>query len=47
MRGVLFLPEAFEDYEYWQAQDRKTLKRINTLLGDIMRNGLEYGIGKP
>ena len=37
---------AWEDYLYWQTQDRKTLKRINLLLQDISRNGYE-GIGKP
>ena len=31
---------------YWQAEDRKTLKRINILLKDIDRNGYE-GVGKP
>ena len=34
------------DYVRWQAQDRKILKRINTLITDIQRNGNE-GIGKP
>lgn len=38
--------EAWEDYIYWQSQDRKTLKRINLLLQDISRNGYD-GIGKP
>ncbi len=38
--------EAWEDYEYWQKQDRKVLKRINQLLKDIDRNGYD-GIGKP
>lgn len=38
--------EAWEDYIYWQAQDRKTLRRINQLLLDIDRNGYK-GIGKP
>lgn len=38
--------EAWEDYMYWQTQDRKTLKRINQLLQDIDRKGYE-GIGKP
>lgn len=38
--------DAWADYEWWQAQDRKILKRINTLLRDIARNGNE-GIGKP
>ena len=37
---------AWEDYLWWQAQDRRVLKRINVLLADIQRNGNE-GIGKP
>ena len=37
---------AWEDYVYWQTEDKKTLKRINTLIKDIDRNGYE-GIGKP
>lgn len=38
--------EAWEDFEYWTNQDKKTLKRILKLLKDIDRNGYE-GIGKP
>lgn len=38
--------DAWEDYVYWQTQDKKTLKRINALLKDIDRKGYE-GIGKP
>ena len=38
--------DAWEDYVYWQTQDKKTLKRINALLKDIDKNGYE-GIGKP
>ncbi|WP_326661278.1 Txe/YoeB family addiction module toxin [Streptomyces sp. NBC_00385] len=37
---------AWADYVWWQAQDRKVLKRINALLQDVVRNGNE-GIGKP
>jgi toxin YoeB len=37
---------AWEDYVRWQTQDRRTRKRINTLIKDIQRNGDE-GIGKP
>lgn len=37
---------AWEDYLFWQTQDKKTLKRINLLLLDIERNG-NTGIGKP
>jgi toxin YoeB len=38
--------EAWDDYLYWQRQDKKTLKRINNLIRDIERKGNE-GIGKP
>ena len=38
--------EAWEDYLYWQTQDKKTLKKINNLIRDIERNPYE-GIGKP
>jgi toxin YoeB len=38
--------DAWSDYLYWQTQDKKTLKRINSLLTDIMRNPFD-GIGKP
>lgn len=37
---------AWEDFEYWMAQDKKTLRRILQLLKDIERNGYD-GIGKP
>ena len=37
---------AWEDYLYWQTQDKKTLHRVNQLLLDIDRNG-HKGIGKP
>ncbi len=38
--------DAWEDYLYWQTQDKKTLKKINLILKDIDRNGYE-GLGKP
>ena len=41
-----FSDSAFENYLYWQTQDKKTLKRINNLLKDIDRNGYNC-IGKP
>lgn len=46
MLDLLFLPEAWEDYLYWQSQDRKTLRRINALIRDIQRSPFD-GIGKP
>ncbi len=42
----IWFDEAWEDYTYWQLQDKKTLKRINMLLKDIERGNFE-GIGKP
>lgn len=44
--NVSFAANGWEDYLWWQEQDRKTLKRINMLIADIVRNG-HYGIGKP
>ena len=38
--------DAWKDYLYWQAEDKKILKRINTLIKDIERNPYD-GIGKP
>ena len=43
---LAFLPKAWEDYLYWQTQDKKTLNRINQLLRDIIRNG-NNGLGNP
>ena len=42
----VFTKNGWEDYLYWQMEDRKTLKKINSLIDDISRNGNE-GIGKP
>ena len=42
----LFTDNGWQDYVYWETEDRKTLKRINKLIDDISRNGNE-GIGKP
>ena len=43
---ILWEDRAWSDYLYWQGQDRKTLKRINNIITDIMRNPYK-GIGKP
>ena len=42
-----FSENSWEEYLYWQVTDKKVLKRINTLLKDISRNGAMAGIGKP
>ena len=43
----LWSDRAWDDYLYWQSQDKKMLKRINELVKSIERNGLSEGIGKP
>ncbi|NLC03042.1 MAG: Txe/YoeB family addiction module toxin [Tissierellia bacterium] len=43
---INFTEIAWQDYIYWQGQDKKTIKRINQLIQDIDRNHNE-GIGKP
>ncbi len=37
---------SWEDYQYWQGQDRKTMKRINSLIKECLRSPFD-GIGKP
>jgi toxin YoeB len=45
-RRLVFTPDAWDDYLYWQGQDKKTLRRINQLVRDILREPFD-GIGKP
>ena len=44
--NVSFTINGLEDYIYWQTEDRRTLKKINQLIKDIIRNGYS-GIGHP
>jgi toxin YoeB len=46
MRNLQFTDECWNDYVYWQGQDKRTLKRINVLIKDAQRDPFE-GIGKP
>ena len=41
-----FVDESWEDYLYWQKNDKKMLSKINDLLKDISRSPFS-GIGKP
>lgn len=43
---ISWTQDAWEDYVYWQTQDKKTLRRINALIKDCQRSPFE-GIGKP
>jgi toxin YoeB len=43
---LTFVDESWEDYLYWQKNDKKLVKRINSLFKDISRSPFT-GIGKP
>ena len=43
---LVFTPNGWSDYTYWLAADRQTLKRINRLIDDVLRDPVS-GIGKP
>jgi toxin YoeB len=45
-RLLSWTDESWNDYLYWQTQDKKTLKRINKIINDVKRSPFE-GIGKP
>jgi toxin YoeB len=46
-RGLAWTARGWDEYLYWQGQDRRTLKRINLLIADILRGDPFTGIGKP
>jgi toxin YoeB len=43
---IVFTPQSWEDYLYWQKADEKLLEKINTLIKDCIRNHFK-GLGKP
>ena len=43
---LIFAEEAWDDYLYWQAEDKRMIKRINELIEATKRNPFS-GIGKP
>jgi len=45
-KNLAWTEAGWTDYIYWQSQDKKTLKRINKLIDNILRTPFE-GIGKP
>jgi len=46
LEGLAWTKEAWKDYIYWRGQDKKTLRRMNKLVTESLRNPFE-GIGKP
>ncbi len=46
IKKLTWTKEAWSDYVYWQTQDKKTLKRINKIIDNMIRTPFE-GIGKP
>ena len=43
---IIFSKQAWVEYETWQLEDKKMVKRINPLIKDISRSAFD-GIGKP
>jgi toxin YoeB len=43
---LIFADEAWEDYLYWQKQDKKMVERINKLIAEVKREPFS-GVGKP
>ena len=43
---LIFADAAWDDYLYWQRQDRKIVERINKLISEIQRDPFS-GVGKP
>ena len=43
---LIFADEAWEDYVYWQKQDRRMVERINKLIQEVRRDPFA-GVGKP
>lgn len=46
-KKILFYSSGFEDYTYWQTNDKIVLKKINKLIKSIMIDGPNEDIGKP
>lgn len=44
--NLKFTKEAWEDYLFWQKNNKTTLKRINELIRDTIRSPFD-GLGKP
>lgn len=44
--NITWTDESWEEYEQWQKEDKKVLKKINSLIKDIKRDFFN-GIGKP
>ncbi len=45
-RALAFVPVAWEDYQYWQQNDKAILRRLNILLKELQRTPYA-GTGKP
>ena len=44
--NLVFADEAWDDYLYWQQNDKKIAKRINALIKEIQRDPFK-GLGEP
>jgi toxin YoeB len=44
--NILFLEDAWDDYQYWVQMDKTILKKINSLIKECLREPYN-GTGKP
>lgn len=44
MADISFSERAWEEFQYWMGQDKKTVKRITALLKDIKQKSLQRGL---
>lgn len=44
--NIIFSPDAWADYLYWQIRDKKILKRINKLLQELQQDGAAWDLGR-
>lgn len=46
MSKIQFMEEAWDEYQYWLSQDKKTIRKINSLIKEVQRTPFQ-GAGKP
>jgi len=44
---IVFAKSALKEYKAWEKSNPKTVEKIDELIGDILENGLDSGLGKP
>ena len=45
--NVIFANSALKEYKAWEKSSPRAVEKIDELIGDILKNGLDKGLGKP